>query len=162
MNSLPPAPTPLEDVFNTPPSQLPRNKSTEAIHNRETLWQIYIPMGAGILLMLAVLLLAGVAGFTGNPAATRVWADVSLVFVVLQVLIIALPVLALMIGLAVGVWYLVKILPPYMKVAQDYTLLAARKVEQAAHYAVKPVIKTRAAVAGFDNFVQNIRKFFRK
>jgi hypothetical protein len=162
MNTLPPAPTPLEDVFNTPPSKLPRNKSTEAIHQRETLVQIYIPMIAGGLLVLAVCILAIVAGVSGNSAATRVWADVSLVFVILQTLVMLLPVLVLVGGLAAGVWYLVKILPPYMKVAQDYILLFGRKVEQAAQYAVKPVIKTKSAVAGVDNFFQNIRKFFKR
>jgi hypothetical protein len=161
MNTLPPAPTPLEDVFNTPPSKLPRNKSAEAIHNRETLVQIYIPMIAGGLLVLAVGLVAAIAG-AGNGAISRLWADISLVFVILQMLVLLAPVLILMVGLIIGVWYLVKILPPYMKVAQDYIELFGRKVEQAAQYAVKPVIKTKSAVAGVDNFFQNIRKFFKR
>jgi hypothetical protein len=161
MNTLPPAPTPLEDVFNTPPSKLPRNKSTEAIHNRETLVQIYIPMIAGVLLVVAVGLVAGIAS-AANGAVGRLWADISLVFVIVQMLVLLLPVLIVMVGLVIGVWYLVKILPPYMKVAQDYIVLFGRKVEQAAQLAVKPVIQTKSAVAGADNFIQKIRKFFQR
>ncbi len=159
VSTIPPTPPSLEEVFNTPPDRLPRNKATEAIHKRETWWQIYIPLIAGGLLVLAVCILAIVAGVSGDSAATRLWADVSLVFIVFQVIIVTLPLLILFGGLAWGIAYLVKLLPPYAKVAQDYTALAARKTEWAMQYVVNPILQIRSVVAAVDKFVQNLRRF---
>ncbi len=159
MSTIPPTPPSLEEILNTPPDKLPRNKATEAIHQRETWWQIYVPLIIGGLLVVAVCILAVVAGASGDSAATRLWADVSLVFIVFQVMIVTLPLLILFGGLAWGLKYLIRLLPPYAKVAQDYTALAARKTEWAMQYVVGPVLQIRSAVAGLDKFIQNIRKF---
>lgn len=159
VSTIPPTPPSLEEVFNTPPDKLPRNKATEAIHRRETWGQIYFPLIVGILLVLAVCGLAIVAGVSGDSASTRLWADVSLVIVILQVMIVTLPLLIVFGGLAYGVAYLVKLLPPYAKVAQDYTALAARKTEWAMQYVVNPILQIRSVVAAVDKFVQNLRRF---
>jgi hypothetical protein len=55
---------------------------------------------------------------------------------------------------------LFKRLPPYFKIAQDYTALAARKTEWAMQYVVEPVLRIRSAVASLDRFIQTARKFF--
>ena len=159
MSAVPPTPPTFEEILNTPPDKLPRNKQTEAVHKRETWQQIYLPMIVGGLIVLAVGGLAVTAGVTGNTAATRVWADVSAAFVILQVMIVTLPLLIVFGGLAYGVMYLLKVLPPYMKIAQDYTDLAARKTEWAMRYVVEPVLQIRSAVAGLDKFIQSVMKF---
>jgi hypothetical protein len=159
VSAIPPTPPSLEEVFNTPPDQLPRNKATEARHQRETWGQIYVPLIIGGLLVVGVMVLTGFAVSTGNSAATRLWADVSLVIVILQVMIVTLPLLILFGGLAWGIGYLVKLVPPYAKVAQDYTALAARKTEWAMQYVVNPILQIRSVVAAVDKFVQNLRRF---
>lgn len=159
MSAIPPTPPSLEEVFNTPPDKLPRNKATEALHQRETWGQIYVPLIIGGLLVVGVMVLTGFAVYTGNSGATRVWADVSLVFLILQVMIVTLPLLIVFGGLAWGISYLVKLVPPYAKVAQDYTALAARKTEWAMQYAVNPILQIRSVVAAVDKFVQNLRRF---
>ena len=71
-----------------------------------------------------------------------------------------LPWAVVFIGGIFAIAYLLRILPPYFKVAQDYTALASLKVEQAMRYVIEPVLQVKSGVAGFDNFVQNVRRFF--
>lgn len=158
--SVPPTPPSLQEILETPPSQLPRNRYTEAVHERETFWQIYFPLGVGTLLVIVAGFLAVVAAASPGAGSTRVWADVSLAFVILQVMIAVLPLLIVFGGLAYGIGYLIKLMPPYVKIAQDYTALASRKVGWAMRYVVEPVLEIKSAVAGFDGFVQSVRRFF--
>ena len=158
--SVPPIPPSLQEILQTPPSQLPRNRQTEAIHKRETFWQIYFPMGVGTVIVIGLGALAVVAAASPGAGDTGVWADVSLAFVVLQVMIAVLPLLIVFGGLAYGIGYLIKLLPPYFKIGQDYTALASRKVEWAMRYVIEPVLQVKSAVAGFDGLVQNARRFF--
>jgi len=158
--SIPSAPPSLETILNTPPSQLPRNRKTEAQHKRETYWQIFFPLGVGLVLMIGAGVLAVVAAASPGAGSARVWADVSLAFVILQVMIVVLPLVIIFGGLAYAVGYLLKVMPPYFKIAQDYSALAARKTEWAMRYVVEPVLQFKSAVAGFDSFAQGVRKFF--
>jgi hypothetical protein len=75
-------------------------------------------------------------------------------------MIAVLPLLIVFGGLAYGIGYLIKLLPPYFKIGQDYTALASRKVEWAMRYVIEPVLQVKSAVAGFDGFVKIARQFF--
>jgi hypothetical protein len=121
---VPPNLPDLEAILKTPPSQLPHNKQTEALHNSEVWAQIYLPMLIGTLVILAAIVGVVVVGFTqgaGGAASVRLWADVSTIFVVAQILAWLLPVLLVIGGVAYGIFYVTGKLPPYFKVAQDYT-----------------------------------------
>ena len=158
--SIPPTPPTIEEILKTPPDKLPRNKQTELIHKREVWRQIYLPLLVGGAAVLGLSILTLMAGISGSTTLTRVWADISLVFVVAQVMLVVLPLLLVFGGLAYGVVYLLKILPPYLKVAQDYTALAAQKTEWVMRYVIEPVLSIKSAVAGLDNAIQTVRRFF--
>lgn len=158
--SLPPAPPSLQEILETPPDRLPRNRQTEAVHTHETFWQIYFPLGVGLVIVIGAGALSVWAAASRGSGSVRVWADVSLVFVMLQVMLVVLPLLIVFGGLAWAIGYLLGVLPPYFKIAQDYTALASRRVEWAMRYVIEPVLQIKSAVAGFDGFVQNARRFF--
>lgn len=145
-----------------PPLPRPRNRHTEAMHKRETFWQIYTPMFMALLLAivacgLPVLGAMGAGGFIFN----RVWADVSLIFLLLQAGAFALPLLIVFGGLVYGVWFVIGKLPPYCKIAQDYVALAAARVKQALTYIEKPILQSKAAAAGAEKFGQEAQKIVR-
>lgn len=156
--SVPPPLPDLDKVIHTPAEQLPHNKETEALHKKDLWWQIYLPVWIGIIAVAAVAALIAFAVTTGNAVATRVWADISLVFVILNLMLIIFPLLAIF-ALAIGLNKLMPKLPPYFKVAQDYSAWLAYKTEWALKYVVEPVLQIRSGVAGLDNFIQTIRKF---
>lgn len=158
--SLPPTPPDFQTILNTPPGKLPRNKRTQAIHKREVWWQIYFPLLAGLLGVGGLIFLIIAAAISPGAGATRVWSQVSTVFLTAQAMAMALPLLILFAGLFFGVTYLLRILPPYSKIAQDYTALAALRVEHVMRYVLEPVLRVRSGVAGFDRLVQNVRRFF--
>jgi len=129
------------------PPPLPRNPRTARLHRRDLAWQIYLPIGLAIVAALTVTGLVIWAGLSGQAAADSVWADVSLVFLILIAAAIALVPLALVAGLVAGLWYALRYLPGYAKVAQDYLAQAARIVRQVADRAAAPVIAVESATA---------------
>jgi hypothetical protein len=158
---VPPNLPDLETVFKTPPSQLPRNKRAEDLHNHEVWVQVYLPMLIGGLVLLGVILFVGWAAFLGGRAGdVRLWADVSTIVVVLQALIGLLPLLLVIIGVTYGLYYVVGILPPYFKVAQDYSAWLAYKTNWAVKFVTQPMTQVKSSVAGLDGFIKGIRKFF--
>lgn len=157
--SVPPTPPDIQTILNTPPDKLPRNKQTEEIHKREVWWQIHFPLLIGLAMVAGLVSLTIMAAVSPGAGTTRVWADISLMFVIAQVMVVIIPWLFVFGGVAYGILYLIRILPPYFKVAQDYTALAALRVEQVMRYVIEPVLQIKSGVAGFDRIVQNVRKF---
>jgi hypothetical protein len=130
------------------PPPLPRNPRTERLHRRDLAWQIYLPFGLALLAALVATGFAIWAGVSGQAAADSVWADVSLIFLIIIAAAIALVPLALVAGLAVGVWYILRYLPGYARVAQEYLAQAAAYVRRAADRAAAPFIAVNGAAAG--------------
>jgi hypothetical protein len=133
------------------PPPLPRNPRTARLHRRDMLRQIYLPLGVAVLAALVVLGFAIYGAITGQAAADSVWADVSLIFLIMIGAAISLVPLALFAALAAGVWYVLRYLPGYARVAQGYVAQAAAFVRQMADKAAAPVItaaSTTAAVRG--------------
>lgn len=159
---VPPNLPDIEAILKTPPSQLPHNKQTEALHNREVWYQIYLPMLIGTLVILVAIggiIFVGFAQGAGGAASVRLWADVSTVFVVAQILAWLLPVFLVIFGLALGLNYLIGKMPPYFKVAQDYTAWLAYKTDWAMKFVIEPMLQVKSSVASMDSFIKNIRKF---
>ena len=145
---------------NRPSAELPRNRTTEAAHKRETFWQIYFPIAAALVAVVAFsVLVATTAWKGGGGASARAWADVSLVLLLLQVMIVILPVLVSATVMAVAVQYLLRQAPPYFKIAQDFSARIAVEVRRGVGYVSEPVLQFKAAVAGFDRFVKAVQGF---
>jgi hypothetical protein len=129
----------------TPP--LPRNPETTRLHRRDLAWQVYLPIGLAVLALLVVTGLAIWAAVSGQAAVDSVWADVSLIFLILMTAALALLPLALLVAAIFGLWYALRYLPGYARVAQNYVALAAGYVRQAADRAVQPFIAVDRAAA---------------
>lgn len=157
---VPPQLPDIQAILKTPPEQLPRNKVTDKAHRDEVWWQIMFPLLIACLLALGAGVMVCLTAYSGNSASPRVWADISAAFIIVQVLVMLLPLLIVLIGLAFGVGWILGKLPPYFKVAQDYSIWLAYKTDWAMKFVTGPVLQIRASVAGMDGFIQGIRKFF--
>ena len=145
---------------NHAPPELPRNRYTEAVHTRETFWQIYFPIGVALVLVVAASVLAASSAWKGGGGASaRAWADVSLVLLIVQVMIVILPVLVSAMVIAIGAQYLLRKSPPYFKMAQDYSARMVVVVRRGAAFVSEPVLQFKAGVAGFDRFVKAVQGF---
>jgi len=96
-------------------------------HKRQFIWQILVPF-----LILAVLIIVA-ASFvmTSGAAGTRVWADVSTLWLILPILVMALVLITVLSFSIYGVSRLLKVTPKYTGKTQDFlsaVSAGARKV----------------------------------
>jgi hypothetical protein len=129
------------------PPILKPNPITRRRHRQEVLWQISVPLGVGVLLVL--LAAAGVifAGATGRAAVER-WASISTIWLILPMLMVALLFIAITAAFAYGVMRLIAVLPGYSRKVQDFFILVETRVKKAADAAVEPSLRVQSMLAG--------------
>lgn len=131
----------------TVPKPLPeRNPRIHAAHRRDVLYQITIPFL--ILLLILVLLMAGVvwASVQGSDEVSR-WADVSIIWLIAPKIFTLLFQLILLGGITYGVIYLIGVLPPYFRIAQDFMLLVKTRTRRIANQVTEPFLKLEETIA---------------
>ena len=133
-----------------------RNQRTAALIRRDVIWQIALPLGlaALVVLVIAVLLIAPV----GAPVRS-VWADISLILLIIPTGLFGLIALALVGGL----WYLVfriwRELPYYAKQAQDFVALATYRVSMIATKITNVILSIRSFAAGVRKAAADVRAY---
>jgi len=123
-----------------------RNPVTHQKHRQEVLLQITLPLLLGLAVFLTLAVLVVIASFQGGEQAS-VWADISTVWLIIPMMFAALIFLALTAGLAFGVTMLLRKLPPYAHLVQNFFEDVSYQVRRYSNKAVEPVLKTHGAVA---------------
>jgi hypothetical protein len=118
------------------------------------LWQIYLPLGVAVAALLAVMALTI---FVASMPTRSVWADVSAIYLVIFVVIGGLVVLALLAALVVGLWFALRELPGYFKIAQDFMLLVALRATEYSLKVAKVFITPRASVSAAQKALDSTR-----
>jgi small-conductance mechanosensitive channel len=122
------------------PAHLERNPKTHALHRREVFWQITIPLVIGILIILAAV--GAIIFFTVQPVTdVGRWADVSLMWVILPSLFIALLFLAGLAGLIYAVSFMLRWIPHYTLIIQLYLERATNKISQMLNLSAEPILR---------------------
>jgi hypothetical protein len=122
-------------------SSLPeRNPVTHRAHRREVLLQITIPLVIGLVIFLAISVLATMGS---NDAVSR-WGDASLIWLIVPQLLVCLLFLILMGGLAFGVIWLVRTLPVYTRRLQDFFNLIGLRTRNIMDMIVEPVLRIQS------------------
>jgi hypothetical protein len=131
-----------------------RNQRTAALIRRDVIWQIGLPLAlAGlIVLVLVVLLILPV----GAPVRS-VWADISLIFLIIPTGLMGLIVLALFAALVYGLLIVLRELPYYAKKAQDFVALATYRVNMIAAKIANIILSIRSFMAGVRRTAANVR-----
>jgi hypothetical protein len=122
------------------------NPIVHAEHRRETFRQIYLPLIIGIAVVLAVIATIIILRTYSLINLNR-WASVSIIWIIIPSMIIALILLVVTLGLLFGITRLLGILPGNFKIVQSYFTQATGVVSHITDEAVEPVIRLRSAWA---------------
>ena len=124
-----------------------RNPLTHASHRREMLVQVTMPLVIAILILLAGVFGVIYSATRGAEDVSR-WADVSLIWLLVPVLLGALALFVVLVAVVYGMSKLLGVFPGYARLVQDYFLLAQAKARQVSDLLVEPVLKMRSRQAG--------------
>jgi hypothetical protein len=112
-------------------------------HRRDVTRQIILPV---ILITVVVVGLAALAIFaaTGSNTAVSLWADISLIWIIIPMMLLMLVILALTAALAYGLMRLLKVSPHYTGLAQHYALWLNAEIVAWADKIVQPVLTIKS------------------
>jgi hypothetical protein len=111
-----------------------------------------------VLLVLVVVALVILTATGGDPAGeVSIWADASLIWLILPVMLFTIVAVLILGGLIYLLARLLKILPTYTSLVQNYAALIAAWVKYIANKIVSPFITVNSYGSATGRF---IRKFF--
>jgi hypothetical protein len=144
--------------MNRPAALLPRNPVTHRLHRRDLVRQIYLPLGvvlAGVVALIVLAILAGL-GVVGSPAGASAWADVSLIFLIVIALAMGLAPLVIFGGLVYGLSYALRYLPGYARKAQEFLTRLNFTVHEVADKLARPVVAVESGSAAVGSAVKGL------
>lgn len=124
---------------------------------RSVLWQIYVPLGVAIVALLALMGLTIFMTIVAGSPAHAPWADVSAMYLIVFAAIGALVVLVVVAGLCVGLWFALRELPGYFKIAQDFMLLVAQRAAELSQKVAAVFITPRASASAAQKALDSAR-----
>ena len=131
-----------------------RNQVTWEKHRRDVRLQIILPLVIGILLVLVLAVLVTL----GSSAQVSQWADVSLIWIIAPMLVVALIFLAILGGIAYGLAKLLQVLPFYTRQVQDFFLLVRDRASDVTAKMVAPILNYESKKASQRALWRNLRR----
>jgi len=131
------------------PKKIPlpeRNPKTHAEHRREVFWQITLPMVIGVLMLLVALASIIVLANQSLTDLSRV-ADVSIIWMILPSLILALIILVMLIGVVYAIISVLRVFPPYARIVQLYFERGKGEVSRTSNKITEPIIRMHSISA---------------
>ncbi len=108
-------------------------------YRRDVTRQIILPMVFVMLLAVAAAILAGF-GAVENYADVNLWANISIIWLIIPMMLLAIVILALTIALVYGLQRLLKITPHYTGLAQAYAFWFSAEVSIWTEKLIRPVL----------------------
>lgn len=134
------------------PPVLERNQATHQVHRHEVLWQITIPLVVGLVLVLALMVLAVAA-----PAGTASQlADISLIYLIGPSLIFGLISLLLLAGSIYLIVRLIQQLPFISYRVQNFFWLANARIRDIDDRLVAPFIRMKSSASAARTFRRRV------
>ena len=132
----------------------PVDSPTIRLHKRQFVWQILLP----ILLVLLLGLTVGVLTITAslaNASHASLWADVSIIWLLIPALLVALAAIA-MLGFAIfGLAKLLQVAPTYTGKAQGIFVLVNALIRKVADGTTKPFVWFQQAGAALKSIFKS-------
>ena len=119
------------------------------------MWQIFLPLGLVLLFALLLAILAGIA----EGEEVSVWADISLIFLLIPVMFTSFLMLAFISFGVFGVGKVSKIIPQYAYRAQKTISQMEQGIRKASDGTVRPFIHMHSLSAALRAFFTNFRVF---
>jgi len=116
------------------------NKSLPAAaHRRQMLWQVWVPLGISIFIMLGLGVLAIIGAFQQSPQVAR-WGNLSAVWIIIPVLFSILLLLAVVGACIYGMSKLLHKVPDWMLRLQLLFIQVQLLIRRVADTSTKPVM----------------------
>ncbi len=128
-----------------------RNPETHQKHKKEVLWQITVPIILGILV---ILLLASLSVLSTDNQSRL--ADISLIWIVLPLMVIALVVIFMLVGMVYGLMKLTGVLPFYAQRVQMFFDNVNSQTQKVDNRLVEPVLKGKTSTASLRKLLQQL------
>jgi hypothetical protein len=122
------------------------NPITRAAHRRQITWQIWVPFGAVLALILLAAVAVVVAGLQGT-GDVGLWAEISLIWLIVPMLFLTVIAIAITAGVAVLITMAVQKLPPYSRQLQDIFAKISFYTRKYSDAAVEPFLRAHSASA---------------
>jgi hypothetical protein len=132
-----------EKITNPDP---PDGLTPAANHRRQMLWQVWVPLGITIFLVLACMIWTVFAAVQGSPEIAR-WGNISAVWVILPWLVVGALIVGIVGGSSYGMFRLLNKMPEWLLIAQLFMVHFALVVRRFADYATKPIVATNTFTA---------------
>lgn len=136
------------------PSKI-RNIDTHKRHRKEVFWQVTVPVGVSILFFLV---LAYLAIFPATADQDSVWADISLIFLIIPVLLVFLLMTVILMASVYLTAKLMKETPFFMFKVHQWLQLIDSKVQTAGSGAVEPFLRYHSFTASIHELVRKVRR----
>lgn len=120
-------------------------------HRKDFTWKILFPVILSSVLCIGLIVLINIATFRGGGDVGR-WAAISTMWIAIPTMIGMLIVLALIGGIVYLLAKLLRLLPPYTAMVQDFFYKIESYAKRAADAAAKPVISINAVAASINRF----------
>ena len=119
-------------------------------HKHQFTWQILVPF----LVMAGLIITGAVFAVTGGPKQARVWADVSIIWMLAPMLGFALLITVVLGSLIYGMAKLTQITPHYTGRAQEFAVTVSAGTHKVADGAAKPIFWFQQAGATIKSLFQ--------
>ena len=120
-----------------------RNPVTQRAHSRQKLWQITFPLLLGVILALVFAVLAGLAQ---SESASR-WADISLIFLLIPVMVVLILFLAILAALVYLMIRVLRFVPPVALKVQNIFAQVEQRIRTGSDLAVEPILRVQSWLA---------------
>ncbi|HEY5157860.1 MAG TPA: hypothetical protein VII93_07870 [Anaerolineales bacterium] len=128
----------------------PPDSPTVLKHKHQFTWQILVPF----LVMAGLIITGAVFAVTGGPKQARVWADVSIIWMLAPMLGFALLITVVLGSLIYGMAKLTQIAPHYTGRAQEFAVTVSAGTHKVADGAAKPIFWFQQAGATIKSLFQ--------
>lgn len=130
-----------------------RNPFTYKQHRRQIFWQIYLP-----LIVLGLLgMLAGVFAIITPAENSRLWADISLIFIIV-IIMVGLTILLIMTLVSIYAVQRISLIFPYSFYrVQGFMERLNKRIRSVADKAVEPILRYESALEGTRAFIRRLR-----
>lgn len=132
--------------------RLPTESPTIRAHRRQFIWQIILPL----IVALALLVTGAIFVVIGGDSRARLWADISVIWLVAPALILALLGIVVLGFLVYAIARLLKATPRFTSKAQDIAQRISSGTRKAADTTVKPVLWVHQVGSVLETFLDTL------
>lgn len=119
-------------------------------HRQDFIWKILVP----IVIALLVVIATSVFVATGNSGTASLWADISMIWLLIPLLFFSFIFLLILAGIIYGMAMLLKVTPIYTQKLYKLIRLLTQKIDTISDEIAKPIFFVEGISASIKRFFQ--------